>query len=127
MNPICRSSRVSPVAALLLSLSLVACGGSPAGMEGGPVAVAQNRSAALDSAKEVIVQPPKAPDDRIVAHAASTDPRPDAAPSAGCPSQADEPAPIDGGREVLQEPESEVVVHEWVPEPAGRDLTDDLR
>ena len=127
MNPICRSPRVSPVAAWLLSLHLVACGGSPAGMEGGPVSVAQNRSAVPDSAKEVIVQPPKAPDDRIVAQTASTDPRPAAVPSAGCPSQADEPAPVDGGREVLQEPESEVVVHEWVPEPAGRDLADDLR
>lgn len=127
MNSIGRSTRVLPVAALLLSLTLVACGGSPAGMEGGPVSVAQNRSAVLDSAKEVIVQPPKAPDDRIVAHTASTDPRPDAAPSAGCPSQADEPAPVNEGREVLQEPESEVVVHELVPEPAGRGLADDLR
>ena len=124
MNPTCRSSRVSSAAALLLSLSLVACGGSPPSMEGRPVPVAQNRSSALDSTKGLIVQPPKAPDERIVAKIASTDPRPDAVPSAGCPTQADEPAPVDGGREVLQEPEL-VVVHELVPEPAGRGSTDD--
>ena len=124
MNPTCRSSCVSPVAALLLGLSLVACGGSPPGMEGRPVSLAQNRLSAPDSAKELIVQPPKAPDQRIVANIAATDPRPDAVPSAGCPSLADEPAPVDGGREVLQEPEL-VVVHELVPQPAGRGHTDD--
>lgn len=127
MNLNRRSNGASPLAALSLSLTLLACGGSPASMEDDLVPVAQNRSPVHDKGKELIVQPPKMPHERVVTDTDSTDRRPKAFPPAACASQADEPAPVNGGTEVQQEPESDVAVDELVPEPAPRGLTDEPR
>lgn len=96
-------------------------------MEDDLVPVAQNRSPVHDKGKELIVQPPKMPHERVVTDTDSTDRRPEASPPPACASQADEPAPVNGGPEVQQEPESDVAVVELVPEPAPRGLTDEPR
>lgn len=127
MNLNRRSNGASPLAALSLSLTLLACGGSPASMEGDLVPVAQNRSPVHDKGKELIVQAPKMPHERVVTDTDSTDRRPEAFPPAACAWPADEPAPVNGGTEVQQEPESDVAVDELVPEPAPRGLTDEPR
>lgn len=127
MNLNRRSNGASPLAALSLSLTLLACGGSPASMEGDLVPVAQNRSQVHDKGKELIVQPPKMPHERVVTDADPTDRRPEAFPPAACAWPADELAPVNGGTEVQQEPESDVAVDALVPVPAPRSLTDEPR
>jgi hypothetical protein len=122
MNTMLGTTR-APVVAVLLSSLLAACGVGP------------TEDAAAPSGGDVLaIEPGSTPAiARTTAAAAERDPAgpartargSGAAPGGACPSPADEPAPIDGGREVTAGPETEAVVQDLAPAPVqpGQDLT----
>ena len=72
MKPICRSTRLSYIAALMLGLTLAACGGSPRGLEDEPPALAaKDRVSVRDNTKEVVAQITGIPQDTVAAKTAA--------------------------------------------------------
>lgn len=114
MNTLRGTTRVPAVAVLLASLLLAACGPGPAPAEeaSAPLAVAADTLGSGSTAPAASAIPGRdVPVPTRVARAS------DVAPGGVCPSTADEPATIDGGREVTQVPESDVPVQDTAPVP----------
>lgn len=123
MKTMRRTTCAPAVAVLMATWVLAACGAAPAPGEEttGPLA---GDAAAIESA-------PGAASARTAAAIPGHDPAgptrvaraPDAAPGGACPSPADEPAPIDGGREVTPGPEPEATVLDVTPAPVPPEST----
>ncbi len=109
---------VPALAVLMSSLVLAACGPGPAPAEeasaslAGDAATIPSGSTAAASARTAAVVPGR--DAPVPARTARAS---DVAPGGVCPSAADEPAPIDGGREVTQGPEPAATVQDAAPAP----------
>ena len=128
MKPICRSTRLSNIAALMLGLTLAACGGSPTGLEGErPALAAQDRASVHDNTKEVMAQIPGIPQDRVAAKTAAVANQPQASTSVGCALHANELVPFDAEAEAQQAPQMELALDELVPEPALEGVNDEGR
>ena len=120
MKTMRRTSGAPAVAVLMATWVLAACGAAPAPGEETTAPLAGD-AAAIESASGA----------RTAAAIPGRDPAgptrvaraPDAAPGGACPSPADEPAPIDGGREVTPGPEPEATVQDLAPAPVPPEST----
>ena len=128
MKPICRSTRLSYIAALMLGLTLAACGGSPRGLEDEPPALAaKDRASVRDNTKEVVAQIPGIPQDTVADKTAAIASEPQASTSVGCALHANELVPFDAEPEAQQAPQMELALDELVPEPALEGVNDEAR
>lgn len=122
MNAMHRKTCIPAVALLVASLALAACGDGPgpnevaAGPAGDAAAIQRGSTAAIARTPVASAEHGPAGPTRIARATGAT-------PSGGCPAPADEPAPIDGGREVMQGPEPEATVQDLAPAPAAREST----
>ena len=108
---------VPAVAVLMSSLVLVACGPAPAPAEEAAAALAGDAAAIQPGSTEASARTAAANPGRDPAAPTWTARASDAAPGGVCPSPADEPAPIDGGRKVAQAPEPEGIAQDPAPVP----------
>jgi len=116
MNTLRGTTRVPAVAVLMAGLLLAACGPDPAPTEEASAPLAadvvtlrpQSTAAAGHAAASAILVR-DVPVPTRIARAS------DVAPGGACPSTAAEPAPVDGGREVTQVPDSDVPVQDAAP------------
>jgi len=122
MNAIRRKTCLPAVAVLMSSLVLVACGDGPALTEEAS-APSGDAAATQPRASVAVARTPAASPERDRAGPTRARRTSDAAPSGACPSPADEPAPIDGGREVTPVPEPEAVGPEPAPAPVPPEST----
>ncbi len=114
MNAMRRKTGVLAVAVLMSSLALAACGDGPAPAEEAS-ALAGDAAATRTDARVAVARAPAASAERDLAGPTRARRASDAASGAICPSLADEPAPIDGGREVTRGPEPEAIVQDVAP------------
>jgi hypothetical protein len=123
MNAMLGTTRLPAVAVVAWSLALAACGGGPAPADdatappGGDAAEIHSGSIAA-RARAAAAVPGRDPADPTRSARA-----PDGAPGGACPSPADEPAPIDGGREVTPGPEFAATVQDLAPAPVPPEST----
>ena len=122
MNAMHRKTCIPAVAVLISSLVLAACGDGPAPNEVA-TALAGDAAAIQRGSTAAITRTPAASAERDPAGPTRIARAPDATPGRVCPSPADEPAPIDGGREVTQGPEPEATVQDLAPAPVPREST----
>ena len=116
MNAIRRKTCFPAVAMLMSSLVLAACGDGPALTEQAS-ALSGDTAATQPGARVAVARTPAASPERDRAGPTRASRASDAAPGGACPSPADEPAPIDGGREVTPGPEPEAVGPDPAPAP----------
>ncbi len=123
MNAMRGTTCVPAVAVLMSSLVLAACGPGPAPAEeatallAGDAATIQSGSTAASARTATAIPGRDAPGPTRTARAS------DVAPGGVCPSAADEPAPIDGGREVTQGLEPADTVQDVAPAPVQLEST----
>ncbi|MEP6502857.1 MAG: hypothetical protein ABJD97_05985 [Betaproteobacteria bacterium] len=120
MNAMHRKTGVPAVAVLISGLVLAACGDGPAPNEVA-AAVAGDAAAIQRGSTAAIARTPVASAERDAAAPTRIARAPDATPGGACPAPVDEPAPIDGGREITQGPEPEAAVEELAPAPGPRE------
>ncbi len=110
MNTLRGTIRLPAVAVLMASLLLAACGPGTAPAEEANAAVTLRSGSTAPAVRVASAIPGRdAPVPTRIARAS------DVAPGGVCPSRTDEPAPLDGGREVTQVPESDVPVQDAAP------------
>jgi len=122
MNAISRKTCFLAVAVLVSSLVLVACGDGPALTEEAS-ALSGDDAAPRPGARVAVARTPAASPERDRAGPTRARRASDVAPGGACPAPPDEPAPIDGGREVTPGPEPEATSPDPAPAPVSPEST----
>ena len=123
MKTMHRTTCVAGAAVLMASLVLAACGAGPSPAEEAAAPLAGDAAAIESGATAASARSTAAIPVRDPAGATRTARASDAAPGGACPSPADEPAPIDGGREVTPGAEPEATVQDLAPAPVPPEST----